>query len=261
MIKKIYRRIRFEIFNRKNIVINSLRINRDKKQIKELKNIYKNQRCFIVGNGPSLKVDDLEKLHNEVCFATHRIYEIYDNTSWRPTYYCAQDSALVNVSANEISKKIKSKKIIGLFPNRGYKKIDNAIYAKIKYEEFYPELPKFSEDMEEGFYEGYTVSYMCLQMAMYMGFKEIYLLGIDHSYSVDLNPDGTVKRKNIDDHFSKNDIITALPQTYKSTLAYKSAKKYAESHGIKIYNATRGGCLEVYERVNFDSLFSKEEKL
>ena len=76
MIKKIYRRIRFEIFNRKNIVINSLRINRDKKQIKELKNIYENQRCFIVGNGPSLKVDDLE---NFMDTATINNYKVKDN--------------------------------------------------------------------------------------------------------------------------------------------------------------------------------------
>ncbi len=36
---------------------------------------------------------------------------------------------------------------------------------------------------------------------------------------------------------------------------YKSAGNYADIHGIKIYNATRGGKLEVFERVNFDSLF------
>lgn len=38
-------------------------------------------------------------------------------------------------------------------------------------------------------------------------------------------------------------------------LAYESAKKYVDSHNISIYNATRGGMLEVFERVDFDSLF------
>ena len=36
---------------------------------------------------------------------------------------------------------------------------------------------------------------------------------------------------------------------------YMCAKEYAERHEIKIYNATRGGKLEVFERVDFDSLF------
>lgn len=36
---------------------------------------------------------------------------------------------------------------------------------------------------------------------------------------------------------------------------YQAARRYAETHGIKIYNATRGGELEVFERVDFDSLF------
>ena len=37
--------------------------------------------------------------------------------------------------------------------------------------------------------------------------------------------------------------------------AHVAAKKYADEHDIKIYNATRGGKLEVFPRVDFDSLF------
>ena len=42
----------------------------------------------------------------------------------------------------------------------------------------------------------------------------------------------------------------------ENLLAYQAAREYADRHGIKIYNATRGGKLEVFERVDFDSLFS-----
>ena len=101
-----------------------------------------------------------------------------------------------------------------------------------------------------------TVSYMCLQIAIYMGFKEIYLLGVDHSYSVALEPDGSVTQfEGVADHFSEKDKISNLPAPYKTNLAYEAAKKYADEHDVKIYNATRGGKLEVFERLDFDSLF------
>ena len=50
---------------------------------------------------------------------------------------------------------------------------------------------------------------------------------------------------------------TVIHRPNNMVLAYKSAKKYADSHGIRIYNATRGGKLEVFERIDFDSLFEQ----
>ena len=97
---------------------------------------------------------------------------------------------------------------------------------------------------------------MCLQFAVYMGFSEIYLLGVDHQYSIEMNPDGTMKKtEGVQDHFANDDICTNVPQTYKSTLSYYAARKYADLHGVKIYNATRGGKLNAFERVDFDKLF------
>jgi hypothetical protein len=41
--------------------------------------------------------------------------------------------------------------------------------------------------------------------------------------------------------------------------AYEAAERYAKEHGIKIFNATRGGRLETFERVDFDDLFKNQE--
>ncbi len=255
IILKKYGKIKSKIVTKIIFTLSYFKINRSIRKIKSFHNKHVGQRCFIIGNGPSLKVEDLQMLKNEICFGSHRIYHIYDKTDWRPTYYCAQDRALINNSAKEIQNKIDNPKFIAIIPQVDASKIKNAIYVKINLENFYPELPKFSEDMSEGFYEGYTVTYMCFQMAIYMGFKEIVLLGVDHNYSVDILPDGTVRKQNIKDHFSTEDTITNPPKTFKSILAYISAKKYADSHGIKIYNATRGGKLDVFERVDLEKLF------
>lgn len=236
---------------------NSFKFRKSHSKLEALSNIHKGKRCFIVGNGPSLTTADLSKLKNEICFASHRIYHIYPDTDWRPTYYCAQDRELINESASEISDRVRAdKKLIGILPGCTYKQIKHACYLRMIPEEFYPELPNFSENIADGIYEGYTVTYMCIQVAVYMGFKEIYLLGVDHNYSVTRTSDGKIERHGeLQDHFSTDDSITNIPQLYKSALAYEAAEKYADKHNIKIYNATRGGCLEAFNRIDFDSLF------
>jgi hypothetical protein len=79
-----------------------------------------------------------------------------------------------------------------------------------------------------------------------MGFKEIYLVGIDWS---GINPEREMS------HFD-GEVWTDLPAN-QFRAGYVSAKKYADSHGIKIYNASRGGDLELYERVDLDVTLSK----
>ena len=84
-----------------------------------------------------------------------------------------------------------------------------------------------------------------------MGFKEIYLLGVDFSFSSNY--------KDACNHFIKNyytkDSKAIFFADKESLQAYMSAREYADKNGIKIYNATRGGKLEVFDRVDFDSLF------
>lgn len=236
---------------------NKNKLKKSEEAIKQFHNKYKGKTCFIIGNGPSLLVDDLERLkkHNAICFGTHRIYQIFDKTNWRPTFYCAQDFKTVNEEYKKISSLDVNPKFIAIIPDQKYKRLTDAIYVKIITNPFFPELPEFSDDISKGEFEGFTVTYMCLQLAMYMGFSQIYLLGVDHTYSTELNPDGTVRHSEmVKDYFSESYKLDNIPQTYKSTLAYYAARKYADEHGVHIYNATRGGKLDAFERVDFDEI-------
>lgn len=235
--------------------------------LKNYYNICKGQSCLIIGNGPSLNTKDLEKSKRMISFASNRIYNIFQSTDWRPSYYCISDRKLYLKSYSEIINKGINNGINNAFvqidPIRRYpdlKQCSNVCYIKLIKEDFYPSLPRFSDNMLNGIYDGHTVTYMMLQLSIFMGFKKIYLLGVDHNYSQVLNPDGTVSfNSNVRDHFSDSDVIANTPAIYKITVAYQAAKEYADSHGIKIYNATRGGKLEVFERVDFDSLFPPED--
>ena len=99
-----------------------------------------------------------------------------------------------------------------------------------------------------------------MQLAAYMGFSEIYLLGVDHNYqkTIDLNGNVVVD-PNAKDYFCEGydaDIKDVVVHDMgNNTRAYMDAKKYCDATGCTtIYNATRGGKLEVFKRVNFDEL-------
>ena len=104
---------------------------------------------------------------------------------------------------------------------------------------------------------GYTVTFTALQMAIYMGFSKIYLIGMDHTVSHVVTSDGKLSVDNrIQNHFEKEKVHLYQAQ-YKEGLeySYSLAKDYAERHGIEIYHATRGGKLVIFKSIDFDSIF------
>lgn len=121
----------------------------------------------------------------------------------------------------------------------------------------------FSTDISKQINCRGTVTFTCMQIAAYMGFSEIYLIGVDHNYQNIINDSGEVVVDNsVKDYFCKGydeDIKDEVVHNMgNNTLAYIDAKKYCdESKKTKIYNATRGGKLEVFERVDLDILLSK----
>lgn len=234
--------------------------NISKEAIKKIKNSKQNKRCFIIGNGPSLTVADLEKLVGEDCFAANRIYKIFSKTHWRPAFYCSQDTRILDEIASDINYIASECKNVFL-TTYIYKKIkhirNNIVYFFLNYFYDYSEYPHFSLDVSKEIWEGFTVTYMAMQIAVYMGYKEIYLLGVDHSYNYTLDEKGnTITFENVQNNYMPEIEGTCYPpQLFKSTLAYKKTREVCEAKGVIIKNATRGGQLEVFDRVDFDDLF------
>lgn len=215
--------------------------------LKKFKNIHLSDRCFLIGNGPSLRISDLEVLREKGIYTIgcNRIFEIYSETKWRPNCYVAADGAVPNERMSEINQQS-----IPTFMKHfvGFDKEEFYLYRYQEYD-YDDECPRFSDDITKCIYRSATIMFDMIQIAVYMGFKEIYLLGVDCNYTLG----------GMNNYFFKSERPdTLMHRPNNMILAYKSAKKYADSHGIKIYNATRGGKLEVFERVDFDSIFEKE---
>jgi hypothetical protein len=219
---------------------------RNEKRLSLLKNKHYGRRAFLIGNGPSLRVSDLSLLEGEVTFASNKIYLAFGSTSWRPTYYCVEDDQVFLQNYTDIHclsdvVKLVSNSLLQFGPP-----INDAIYFNHRWHSFFPGLPDFSVDPFEGVYWGSTITYTMVQLALYMGIKEIYLLGIDFKFEVpesSAHTDQLILSVGEQNHFHqdyrKKGERWNKPNLHMQRQSFKRVMQFCETNDIKIYNLSR----------------------
>ncbi len=226
----------------------------NKRSLSVLKNRHKDRRCFIIGNGPSLKQTDLRRLRKEITFGCNAIFLIEELYPFKPTYYVIEDRLIAEDRAEEINSFNGSVK---LYPwDQRCRLNGNAYYPLVR---TYEPYPQFSDDISCAVYTGWTVTYISLQLAWYMGIRDIYLVGVDGTYVSLSNPDdncvitSTTKDHN---HFHPDYYGPGRrwhrPQPERIKAAYECAASFALRNNGRIQNATRGGQLNIFPRVDYD---------
>lgn len=241
----------------------------DSRFIEQYKGKYEGKRCFIIGNGPSLTGEDLELIKGEISFACNRIYNIFGQTSWRPDFWmCTDAECLTDEIENIKALKGPVKFVRNMGKNYDFREKDQ-IHKIIIYDKFVLDKNRFmknsiSTQCHKYFSMSFTVTCEEIEFAIYMGFKEIYLLGVDHNYPISIDKSGkkTVDN-NVKSHFGGGGSANAsLHYIYldAATQCYQVYRDYADAHGIRIYNATRGGKLEVFERADLNVIVREKHK-
>ena len=210
------------------------------------------ERCFIIATGPSLTTDDLELLKNEYCISMNTIYRIFEKTNWRPSLYGIQDKEVYVENKERIISCINELGKVVIGDSVGDFDIP-AIYYHLDFQKHLLGNinTKYSENSAKVVFDGFTITYSMIQIATYMGFKKIYLLGCDTNYN------GTKT------HFdgNKDTIPKGIDKFYDSAIeAYTSARRFAEENGIVIINCTRGGKLEVFQRMPLEKVLGQNDK-
>ncbi|MEN9674839.1 MAG: hypothetical protein RIS76_735 [Verrucomicrobiota bacterium] len=240
-------------------------------RIKSIRDIHAGRRAFVLGNGPSLKVADLERLKGEITFASNKIYLAFEQSDWRPTYYSVCDKLVARNNAQVISElplnRLMSDWVQEFFPGE-------------KSSTWLRELPvrglvsngdgtqthPFSDNLLVGFYGGATVIYQQLQIAFYMGITEVILIGLDFSfqlpdkqvstdvrgYEVALKSEGEVNHFHKD--YRKPGEAWAFPDMEGQRTSFRAALKRFQAAGRSVVNASRATQLDVFPRRNFDEL-------
>lgn len=221
------------------------------------KGLHSGKRCFIVANGPSLLHTNLDLLSNEFTFGLNRIYLNFDKSSFRPKYYVAVNELILEQFSCEISE-LDMPKFLN-WNRRAFYPVScsNTVFIKSKFviNDF------FQQDITRPLVVGASVTYVALQLAFYMGFTQVILVGLDHNYQEKGTPNKTEIRKDEIDssHFNNQyfpkGVKWQLPDLLRSEKDFLLARKAFEQAGGNILDATIGGKCQVFTKVNYLDLF------
>jgi hypothetical protein len=235
--------------------LTSPRGRRSQRHLASLRNRHAGARCFIIGNGPSLGAMDLSRLRDEFTFGLNRGYFLHERIGAPTTFLVAVNRYVIEQFADELlaagSDTFASWHSRDLLPRN----------ARVTFLRGTP-LPGFNEDATKGpLWEGATVTYVALQLAYHMGFREAILIGVDHSFVTKGTPHTLVTSTGTDqDHFDGRyfgrGIRWQLPDLETSEIAYRLAKEHFERDGRRVVDATVGGHLTVFPKAEFDALAS-----
>ena len=215
-----------------------------------------NNRCFVIGNGPSLAKMDLKPLKDEITFGLNRIYLLFDKIGFETTYHVTINGLVLEQYADEIAK-INSTKFLNWRMRNFFREDHKTMFVREIYR------PGFSTDISHSIWGGATVTYAAIQIAYYMGFRQVILIGVDHNFSTKGTPHEIIEGKDEDrNHFDKSYFSKGfkwqLPDLITSEFAFELAKKAFEEDGREIVDATLDGKLEVFPKVDYQSIIRPE---
>ena len=245
------------------------------REFRNLKDKFKGERCFIIGNGPSLNALDLTKLKNEYTFGVNAIYLNYEKMQFYPTFYVIEDYLVAVDRKDEINAYHESQyKFFGTYlayllepDNKTFLMNVLRNYGDKK------NFPSFSTDPVRRLWVGGSVTYLCLELAYYMGFETVYMIGFDHNYIIPKSAlISNVRESGFDILSTEDDPNHFNPQYFgkgykwhdpnvdRMEQGFAKAKEYFEADGREVINATFGGKLEVFKRQPFDEIFNDTNK-
>jgi hypothetical protein len=228
------------------------------RRLAALKDIHKGKRAFVIANGPSLKQTDMRKLRNEYTFGMNRIYLMFPELGFSTTYLTVVNDLVIEQTAKDLSS-LSLPKFLAWRSRRHFSKslpisqLPTFLYTSYT-------GPRFSTDVRGRVWEGATVTNVTLQLAYHMGFGQVILIGADHNYTTTGKPNTTVTSQGDDpNHFSPSyfgkGFRWQLPDLETSEVGYAMARDAYQKVGREILDATIGGKLTIFPKMDYNSLF------
>jgi hypothetical protein len=239
----------------------------------EFKNLHKGKRCFILCNGPSVKEQNLIDLKDEIVFSVSNGYKHEFYHEIRPKYHVVPQVTFGAITERdvvnwffEMSNQIESDIIF--FSSQQFDLINSSNSFKKRVVRYVCMLGDFDNSLslpslEECIPSVQSVPILAIMIAMYMGFKDVYLLGVDHDWFIKKNysyafgktlfsgkdigvgPEGEMNDMRLTDQ---------LPIAAALWGQYRSLNEIAKKNSINIYNSTAGGALDEFDRIDLNSV-------
>ena len=233
-------------------------ISRYRDRLRQFKDIHKEQDCFILGNGPSLNKMDLSPLNNYYTFGLNKIFLLFEKVKLDLTYLCAVNPLVIEQSV-DMFKDMKCPIFLSYHNSQGLLDKEQHVY-------------KLLTDAQWSFYrtilnpisEGYTVAFVAMQIALYMGFRRIFLIGVDHNFVQTGKPnEQQVYTGNDENHFHPDYFKGQswhLADLEGNEASYALARHQYHAAGREIFDATVDGKLAIFPKISFDEALRIAQK-
>jgi hypothetical protein len=228
---------------------------RSRAALERLRDSASSRRCVIIGNGPSLNRMDLSVLKDEQTFGLNRGYLLFPRIGGPTTYLVSANRYVLEQSIGEMLAAPGPKFFNWRHSRYVPEGRDDVIFLHTVH------TPGFSRDIPgRGLWEGATVTYVAMQLAYHVGYREVVLVGVDHSFSTPGPAHQLVTSEGADpNHFDPSYFGAGyrwqLPDLEMSERAYVMAKAAFEAAGGSIVDATVGGKLTIFPKASFEELF------
>jgi len=243
----------------------------------KIKNIHYGKRCFIIGNGPSLNSQDLNKLKDEYTFVVNDFFmtELFDKIN--PFGYVVADPAYIDESKfsiewlTKLDQKCKNQNLFFLsytakiIQKHNLFRSQNIYYLDMS-GTFHEDPSRFNLDLTKPIPGAQTVIIMAIMVAAYMGFNKIYLLGCDSDWAKYPSSKGALPHfYNEKNTCMMNPLISSTQDwmyenVLNSTLvvfkSYRLLNNALRQKNVTVLNATNGGFLDMFERVEYEAIFN-----
>jgi len=217
------------------------------------KDAHRGETGIVIGNGPSLATVPVSFLKSYPSFGSNRIWRIL-----YPTYYCCTDPLDL----------AKNRDVINAMTGPKFVRAGNNVdgyQLEVVLDNNHPAWLTFSLDPAvPPIYDGCTVTYIALQLAYYMGFTTVLLVGVDHRYTWKGDRfTQQVGDGNDPNHWAKDyhlpGEIWQPPNLVRNEQSYRIALKTYEQWGRRIINLTEGTALDVFEKGNLSEWLQKAD--
>jgi hypothetical protein len=211
----------------------------------EVKDKFRDKRCFIIGSAPSVKQLDLTKLNLEYTFICNNGFSLSKLGLQKSTFYALSDGKFYEDFKENIDEKFSKYFFIASFIP-WEQKSENTFFYDIYTDCMWK--GHFQVDVQKPLANGRTVVLKMLQIAVYLGFKEIIFIGVDLEFT----------KENLHFYKSSNSELNRIPENLDIRFMLESfeyAKKFCDKKGVNLYNASSQGNLNCMPRIKFDDLF------
>ena len=226
-------------------------------QLTVMKDTHRGERCFIIGNGPSLQQTNIRRLQNEHTFGMNRLYMLFPELGFHTSYFVSVNYLVIKQCIQDILPLPMPK----FLPWSCRRYVSNPTKDTIFLDATCALLkPGFYTDMRRPIWISATVTFIALELAYFMGFKQVILIGVDHNFATK-GPAGqrVISQGDDPNHFSPQyfgkGFEWQLPDLETSEIGYRFARQAFEKDGRQVLDATIGGKLTIFPKVDYNSLF------